>query len=231
MIDNEGDRNIFAAYDSESPIATSFRRIFNNLRGRVSEPKKSFLITSASRGEGKSTIASHLALTAAQFTRKKVLVIDADIRRPRMHKIFNLPNTVGLYECLNDFEDPLSVVKETEQNNLHVITAGMRAESPSKLFESEAISNLFQKVLFYYDYLIVDSAPVLAVSDTLFLCAEMTKVVFVVLAGSTPREVVVRAKDLLHESNAEILGVVLNNAMETLPYYYSYKYYEEAYSD
>ncbi|NIM19934.1 MAG: polysaccharide biosynthesis tyrosine autokinase [Candidatus Latescibacteria bacterium] len=226
MKDSKSAKDIFSSYDSESPIATEFRRIYNNLKKHCTPADNSFLITSSNRGEGKSTIASHLALTIAQFTKKKVLIIDSDLRRPMMHKIFKLDNLFGFKECLSDSQDPLQAVKKTHQKNLYVITAGARTGTPSSLFESETVANVIKKVQFYYDYVIVDSAPVLAVSDTLFLGAILRKTIFVVLAGVTPREVVLRARDVLLDSNAEILGVVLNNALEVLPYYYDYKYYE-----
>ena len=226
MKQSDKNKNIFSVYDSESPIATEFRRLYNNLKRYRTSTNKSILITSSNRGEGKSTIASHLALTIANISKKKILVIDSDIRRPKMHKIFNVARENGLCECLRDSVDPMKAVKKTEQENLFILTAGDRTDSPSSLFESEAISSIFEKVKFYYDFIIVDSAPVLAISDTLFVCEEVSKVVLVVMAGVTPREIVSRTKEILVDSNAEILGVVLNNAMEVLPYYYDYKYYE-----
>ena len=93
------------------------------------------------------------------------------------------------------------------------------------MFESELLSDFFAKVRFYYDIVLVDSAPVLAVSDTLFLSSEIEAVLFVVLAGVTPRQVVNRAKDALVDARANILGAVVNNVSEVLPFYYDYKYY------
>jgi len=105
------------------------------------------------------------------------------------------------------------------------MTAGERSTQPGKLFESEHLKEVLSKLEFYYDVVIVDSAPVLAVSDTLFLCSEIEAIMMVVLAGVTPREVVQRTKDVLDDSHANLVGVVLNNATQVLPYYYDYKYY------
>jgi capsular exopolysaccharide synthesis family protein len=225
-MNNDNNRNIFLNYDPESPLATEFRRIYNNLKRHCSNRGNTFLITSANRGEGKSTISSHLALTISQIKKKKVLIVDSDLRRPRLHKIFDVDVGDGLCECFRDNIDPMRVIKETPQKNLYILTAGGRTDTPSSLFEAETVTNLFDKVKFYYDIVIVDSAPVLAVSDTLFLCSELQNVVMVVLAGETPREVVFRAKDVLIDSSADILGVVLNNTLEVLPYYYDYRYYD-----
>jgi len=218
--------SIFSYYDGESPIATELRRLYHNAKmSPEGKQYKSFLLTSSNRGEGKSTIASWLAVTVAQFPRKKVLIIDADLRRPRAHTIFGIENPVGLKDCLEDGVDPMKVIKKTQMENLHVITAGERTAQPGKLFESEQLKEVFDKVSFYYDIVIVDSAPVLAVSDTLFLCSEVEAVLLVVLAGVTPREVVHRTNNVLQDSRANVTGVILNNANQVLPYYYDYNYY------
>jgi len=220
------NQTIFDLYDGESPVATELRRLYHNAkRNEDGRHYKSFLVTSSTRGEGKTTISTWLSMTIAQFPTKKVLHVDADVRRPRAHQIFGLENAVGLKDCLAEKVDPMDVVKKTPIPNLNVITAGERTAQPGKLFESENLKEVLSKLEFYYDVVIVDSAPVLAVSDTLFLCSEIEAIMMVVLAGVTPREVVQRTKDVLDDSNANLVGVVLNNASQVLPYYYDYKYY------
>ena len=222
-----GDGNtIYSYYESESPVATELRRLYHNAR----TPKeginpKSFMVTSSNRGEGKSTISSNLAMTIAQFPKKRVLLVDADMRRPRIHEIFGLKLESGLRECLESGIDPMKVVQDTRLPNLQILTAGTPSPTPGQLFESEALEEVVKKVTFYYDVVLFDSAPVLAVSDTLFLCSVIDEVLLVVLAGVTPREVVTRANNVLLDSNARIGGVILNNASQALPYYYDYKYY------
>lgn len=224
---------VFNYYESESPMVTEMRRLYHNARTPFEDGvnPKSFLITSSTRGEGKSTIAANLALTVAQFPKKKVLVIDADLRRPRVHELCGVELDSGLTECLESSIDPMQVVKETELPNLQVITAGSRSRTPGKLFESEALSELIKKVSFYYDVVLIDSAPVLAVSDTMFLVSEIDRVLLVILAGVTPREVVVRAHKVLQDTNATVGGVILNNVASVLPYYYDYKYYGSEYKE
>jgi capsular exopolysaccharide synthesis family protein len=219
------EETVFDRYDSESPIATELRRLYNNIVSLDERSRKSYLITSSVRGEGKSTMSAYLATTISQFPQKRTLVVDTDLRRPRMHEHFGLTLRHGLYDCLADNVDPLNVVKSTRLDNLDVITAGGTADAPSKLFESEMLSEFFAKVRFYYDIVIVDSAPALAVSDTLFLCGQVEAVILVVLAGSTPRAVVQRAKQALVDARANIVGVAVNNTSEALPYYHDYKYY------
>lgn len=218
--------NILKDYDPESPVATELRRIYHNVLS-MSQDKgnKSFLLTSSVEGEGKSTITGYLAITVAQYAQRKILVVDSDLRRPRIHTIFGLENDRGFHECLAGTIDPLKSVKKTRLPNLDVIPAGAPTKAPSRLFESEGLADFFEKVKFYYDIVLVDSAPVLAVSDTLFLCSEVRGVLFVVLAGVTPKEVVRRAANILDESGANVMGAIINNAAGALPYYYGHKYY------
>ena len=217
---------IYEIFDQESPIATEMRRLYSNIRhidGR--SPKRSFLVTSADRGEGKSTVASHLALTVARFRGKKSLVVDADLRKPKLHQIFDVPREPGLFECLNGEIDPLDAVKDTPIENLKVIPAGRRVKSPAHLFEGDIMTEIFEKIKFYYDIVIVDSAPIVPVSDPMLISSVLDGVILVLLAGRTPRNVAMRAKNILLDANANLLGVVVNNMSEVLPYYYDYKYY------
>ncbi len=217
---------IYEIFDQESPIATEMRRLYSNIRhidGR--SPKRSFLVTSADRGEGKSTVASHLALTVARFRGKKSLVVDADLRKPKLHQIFDVPREPGLFECLNGEIDPLDAVKDTPIENLKVIPAGRRVKSPAHLFEGDIMTEIFEKIKFYYDIVIVDSAPIVPVSDPMLISSVLDGVIMVLLAGRTPRNVALRAKNILLDANANLLGVVVNNMSEVLPYYYDYKYY------
>lgn len=218
--------DILSTYEAESPLATELRRIYQNMSAvKQGRKHKSFMVTSAMRGEGKSTVTSNLAVTIAQYPSRKVLVIDCDLRRPRVHKIFGVPNSPGTFECLNESVDPLEVVRKTKLPNLDVIPGGGPTTGASQLFESGALSPFFEKAKFYYDIVLVDSPPVLAVSDTLFLCPEVEAVLYVLLAGVTAREVILRATQVLRDSEANIIGAIVNNAPEILPYYYDYKYY------
>jgi tyrosine-protein kinase Etk/Wzc len=225
VIDNK-EKTIYNNFDQESPMATEMRRLYSNIRHLHGKPDlRSFLITSAHRGEGKSTIASHLALTVARFKGKKSLIVDADLRRPRLHQVFGVPKEPGLLECLEGRMDPLDVVKDTPVDNLKVIPAGASIRSPAHLFEGGILSEIFKKIRFYYDIVIVDSAPVIPVSDPMLISSEVDGVILVILAGKTPRNVAKRAQDILLDANADVLGVVVNNLSEVLPYYYDYKYY------
>ncbi len=217
---------ILEEYDVESPEATEFRRLYSRLRRTgEGEPIKSVLITSAVRGEGKSTTAAHLAITVARYRKTKTLLVDGDLRKPRIHDLFQLRNQPGLSEVLAGTASLKSCFKSTSLEDLKVLTAGNARLSPSESFDSDRMKDVFEEMRFYFDAIIVDTAPVIVVSDPIILGSEVGGVLLVVMAGKTPREVVKRAKDILADSNVKILGVVLNNADEVLPYYYDYRYY------
>jgi capsular exopolysaccharide synthesis family protein len=225
-LEKEQRQTIYDIFDQESPIATEMRRLYSNIRHIDGKnPKRSFLVTSAERGEGKSTVASHLALTVARFRGKKSLLVDADLRRPKVHQIFDVPKEPGLFECLNGEIDPMEAVKDTPIENLKIIPAGRRVKSPAHLFEGDIMTEIFEKIKFYYDIVIVDSAPVIPVSDPMLISSVLDGVILVMLAGRTPRNVSLRAKNILLDANANLLGVVVNNMSEVLPYYYDYRYY------
>lgn len=213
-------------FADESPAGTEFRRLHVQLT-RVGEGDRlrTFQITSSRRGEGKSTTAAHLALTIARHTQGRVGLVDCDLRKPRLHEIYGVPQAKGMTDFMRGILPLKGVIKETLQPNLSLITSGRVISGPSKLFETEVIQLAFSKITPEFDIVIVDSPPLLPVSDPLLLASEMDGVLLVVMAGRTPRQVVRRARALLSTVEANVLGVVVNNAAEALPYYYDYKYY------
>jgi len=218
--------NLVDYYDQESAYATEFRRLLHNINGAVSgQETKTILITSAMLDEGKSTIASFLALTAARQKKKKTLIVDCDIRRPTLHHLFAVPRENGVIEALMEGKKSRDIVKKTSEPNLDIITAGKAVPQPTGIFDSGAIHELLKEVRFYYDLILVDCAPVLPVSDPMLLAPDMDGVILVIKAGTTQREVAKRASRLLQSQNTRFLGVVLNNLSNILPYYYSDSYY------
>jgi len=219
-------RSLLAYYSSESTMATEFRRIFANIRVHNSGKEvKTLLITSSTLGEGKSTIASLLAVTVAQRYNRKVLLLDADLRRATIHHHFCLNRTQGLTELLEGESQLRDIIKASDLENLKIITAGRHTDKPAELLDEPRFKQLIDELRFYHDLLIIDSAPVVPVSDAIILGQQADGVVLVVKAGKTQREVVKRACELLQGSNFRVIGVIMNNMKEMLPYYYNYKYY------
>ncbi|MEE9441096.1 MAG: CpsD/CapB family tyrosine-protein kinase [candidate division Zixibacteria bacterium] len=218
--------NLFEYFDAESPYATEFRRLLYNLNGVLSGDKtKIILITSSMLAEGKSIIVAYLAMTAAGRKKRKTLLIDCDLRRPTLHRLFDLPREAGLVEALSEKKSLKDVIKKTANDYLDIITAGKTVANPTDVFDSEAIHNFLNEGRFYYDLILLDCAPVLPVSDPMLLAPLMDGVIMVVKAGSTPREVAQRAARLLQNNKSNFVGIVLNNLENALPYYYNESYY------
>lgn len=185
------------------------------------------LVTSSQPKEGKSTTAINLAITLTQLD-KKVVIIDADMRNPRIHKSFNLDNTSGLSDFLKDTLDPSQLIKRCEIPNLGVITSGHRPTNPSELLSSKKMVELLDKLSSNFDHVVIDSPPILAVTDALIISKMVDSTVIIVHGGVTSREAVVAARDRMHAINAHIQGVVINNVDTSKNsyyyYYYPYKY-------
>ncbi len=227
---NGENRSIYTTYQEESPVAVEFRRSYAKLSYRMKqENKHCFLMTSAMEGEGKSTAAAMLAMTIARYRNTKTLLMDADLRRPRVHEFFELPARHGFADALVGEANIIDTIKDTRVDNLKVITCGKRLASPTGLLQADRISDILSELKFYFDTVILDSPPVLPVSDAAQMATETDGVIFVVMAGVTQRDVVLRAVDILRDSNIEIVGSLVNNASQVLPYYYSYEYYDYRY--
>lgn len=213
-------------FSPELPFVTEFRRLLYKVQNAETEAElKTFLFTSAMLAEGKSTICSFLGITAAKQKGMKTLVVDCDLRRPSIHRLFALERALGLSEILIESFSPKDAAKKTAIDKLDIITAGKETPRPTEVFDTEAIGHLLEEMKFYYDLILVDGAPLLPVSDPMLLASKMDGVVIVVKAGATQREVVRRAVEVLESNRHKILGVVLNNMDNSLPYYYNYSYY------
>lgn len=211
----------------------SFGEAFRSLRTSVllsnaERPPRTILFTSSSPGEGKTTTAVNMALSLAQ-TGARVIVVDGDLRKPGLHKMFRMKNQLGLCTYLTRAVDLGSVVEPSRFENLSVIPAGPIPPNPSELLSSskmrEAVTLLSQQ----YDFVVIDSPPV-STPDALILSTMVDGVIMVIRCGRTPRDLVHRAKQSLDDVNAKIFGVVLNrvDVNQDGYYYYYYRYY---YSD
>lgn len=219
-------RPIWEYYHPESVIGTEFRRLLHNITRPVKGvSKRSFLVTSAMLSEGKSTVSSYLAVTAASYKKRKTILIDADLRRPTIHKIFDLPLEPGVTDIIDGTVKAEDAFKSTKIPDLWILTAGTLKHNPTELFESDKVIEAIEKVKFYFDLVFVDCAPIIPVSDPVVLGPNMDGLLLVVKAGSTQKEVIKRAADIISKTDANIVGVVLNNVSGVLPYHYSHQYY------
>lgn len=218
--------SILDVFQAESPESTEFLRILRNLNGsRIGGDKRAILITSAMLSEGKSLISAFLSMTSAVARKKKTLLVDFDLRRPMVHKLFNLKAVNGVTEILTEGIAVRNVIQKCAVENLDFITAGKIHQNPAEILNSSTINRIFEEMKFYYDLILVDSPPLIPVMDPILLLEELDGALIVIKAGSTNRDVIKRARDLLAAQKDKIAGVVLNNIFHALPYYYNYHYY------
>ncbi len=214
--------------DPKSMVSEAFRMLRTNLQFvGVDKPLKKIVITSSNPREGKSVVAANLAISIAS-TGSKVLLIGADLRRPRVHKLFFLENYKGLSSLLAGDLKMDDVANETPVENLYVITSGPIPPNPAEILGSAKMNQFIEKASSVYDMIIFDSPPVNTVADASILSSIADGVILVVEAGVTAREAAILAKEQLEKINARILGVVLNKAKQSSEgYYYYYYYYGE----
>ncbi len=211
-------------FNIESPLAIELRRIMIRLNRELDlDRKRCLLVTSSERGEGKSLFALNFALILASHMQKRILLVDGDLRRPVQHTAFGVDYAPGLGEFLAGAERP--TVHATTVPNLDFLAAGHCDEDPSRLLSPGRVRAAFDALKNVYDIIVLDSPPVVPVSDPLQYIDVVDGALFMVMAGRTPREVVQRGVGVLRSVGANILGVVANNLGEVLPYYYDRKYY------
>ncbi|MDS0526661.1 CpsD/CapB family tyrosine-protein kinase [Clostridium sp. SHJSY1] len=205
----------------KSITAESYRTLRTNIQySSFDEEIRTIVVTSSEPGEGKSTTAGNLALSFAQ-TEKNTIIIDCDLRKPALHKQFRISNLVGLSDVLIGKEKINSAVHEYN-NHLSVLTSGKLPPNPAEMLGSKAMSKLLKELKDYYDIIILDSAPLHAVTDAQILSTKADGTILVVRAERTKRDTVIQAKSLLDKVGANILGIVLNGIENTRKKYYYY---------
>jgi capsular exopolysaccharide synthesis family protein len=219
--------------DARSPIAESYRHLRTSLLlSSAGQPPKTILVTSSQPSEGKTTTAINTAFMLAQ-TGAEVLIIDCDLRRPRLHAHFGVPNTRGLTNWLSGETDVDSLMQTYSQlGNLKFLTSGPVPPNPAELLGSDEMRKLLSILTERFAHVVIDSPPAISFTDASILSTMVDGVVLVVHGGRSSRAVVRRAKQQLLDVGAHIFGVVLNNVkVETQDYYYSGYYSVSDYAE
>lgn len=207
--------------EPKSIAAESYRTLRTNIQySSFDKEYKVIVVTSSEQGEGKSTTSGNLALCMAQGD-KKVVLIDCDLRRPSLHKKFKLSNLEGLSDIMIGKKD-LNQVINRYNKNLVLITSGKIPPNPSEMLSSKAMSNLLDKLKADFDYIILDTPPVQAVTDSQILSTKADGTILVIRADRTRRESVQNAVSLLKKVNSHIIGTVLNGIETSRNKYYYY---------
>jgi len=222
-------RRLVVHDDPKAVSSEAFRTLRTNLQFASPDAKlETILITSSAPEEGKSTVCSNLAVSIVQ-TGKDVILVDCDLRKPTVHKIFGLNNAVGLTSVLTGQVAVEDALQKTHCEGLSVLTAGPVPPNPAELLQSNVMQEVLKKLKLMGDQVLLDAPPVLPVADSMILSTYVDGVVLVIASRQVPREIALRAKELLQNTNARLLGVVLNQvrySSDGEQYYYNY-YTEE----
>lgn len=221
--------------DSKSSLAEAYRQLRTSiLLSSAGHAPKSLLITSSLPSEGKTTTAVNTAISLAQ-TGARVLIIDADMRRPRLHSVLNTSNKGGLSTALSselDGEMLLGLIQKSEAMNLYLLPSGPVPPNPAELIGSQEMRILLDFVQERFTHVVIDSPPIASFTDGVLLASMVDGVILVVHAGKGSRQVVRRGKQYLQTVGAKILGVVLNNVniKSQSDHYYYQSYYQGEYN-
>ena len=209
----------------KSISAEAYRSLRTSIKfSSVDKPIKTIVVTSSIPGEGKSTISGNLAITLSQ-SGARVLLIDCDLRKPSIHKKFREVNDLGLTDILVDKCSLKDVIKKIDEY-LFMITAGTIPPNPSEIVGSNSMEDLIKELSLSFDYIVMDTPPVIPVTDPLLLAAKSDATIIVVRARKTKEKIIRQAYDELIKVNSNIIGSILNDS-ETKTNNSYYEYYAE----
>ena len=219
--------------DGRSPLAEAYRHLRTSvLLSTAGRAPKSLLVTSSLPGEGKTTTAVNTAISLAQ-TGASVVIIDADMRRPRLQSIFDLHGTEGLSSILSsetDESEMLALIRTDETTGLNILTSGPIPPNPAELLGSDQMRRLMATLQARYTHVVIDSPPISSFTDGVLIASMVDGVLLVVHGGRSSRHIVRRSKQLLNDVGAKVFGVVLNNVnLQSHDYYYYQSYYGQKY--
>jgi tyrosine-protein kinase Etk/Wzc len=214
---------MISGLDPKDPIAESYRTIRNSIRfASLDKPFKSLLITSSMEDEGKTTTVMNLGISFAQGG-KRVIVLDLDLRKPKIHELFGMSNSIGITSILLDQIDPLSVIQQTDIEGLNLITSGPLPPNPGIMVESEKMRQLFKVLSRQFDLMIIDSPPALVATDAVVISSYVDGSVLVLECGKLTRRIFSQLHDRLKQANVNLIGAILNKfVLRQGGYYYYY---------
>ena len=220
--------------DARSPLAEAYRQLRTSvLLSTPGRAPRTLLVTSSMPSEGKTTTSVNVALSLAQ-TGANVLIIDGDMRRPRLHSIFGVKNSRGLSTILSrevNQAEMLSMIEQMGSSGLYFLTSGPIPPNPAELLGSEQMRRLISSMECHFTHIVIDSPPTASFTDSVLISSMVDGVLLVVHGGKSSRDVVRRAQQMLQDVGAKIFGVVLNNfKLRPTDYYYYRGLYQEYYN-
>ncbi len=217
--------SLVSLVDPSSPVAEQYRTIRTNLQfaSSADQQVQSLVVTSSGPSEGKSLTSANLAVVFAQ-TGQKVLLVDADMRKPTIHKIFQLSNEAGLSTVLSTGANIEETAQSVSVENLSVLTSGPKSPNPSELLGSEKMNQIMEEARHLFDMVIFDMPPVVTVTDAQVMSSKADGTLLVARENWTRKDALSQAKESLDLVQARILGVIYNGAKQDKDkayYYYS----------
>lgn len=209
---NNDDNYLFASIAPKSLPSESINILRSNLQFcNVNSSLKKILFTSSSPGEGKSTIISNLGISLA-LTNKKVIIIDCDMRKPRIHRLFSLSNIIGLSHILSNQAELEECLQSSGIDNLSILTAGIIPPNPSELISSSGMKILLDRLSSNFDFILIDSPPLPLVADSQVLSTFVDGTLLITKFGYTNKSSLINTTEILDGLNTNVIGVVLNNS-------------------
>jgi tyrosine-protein kinase Etk/Wzc len=225
-------QKLLTSISPRDPVTDQYRGLRTNLQfASADEPIKKLLVTSPNPGEGKTLTCSNLGIIFSELG-KKVLIVDADLRKPMQHSVFHLEMKPGLTEILARDVPFSQSIRKTDLPNLYVLTSGTRPPNPAEMISSEKMNQLLDQATKMFDLVLVDSPPVNVVTDPVLLAAKIKNVAMVVRFGETDIKALQNARDTLQRARATIHGLILNDVhfSRAYGYYSKYAYYSAYYA-
>lgn len=208
----------------KSPVAEAYRTLRTNIQFSSFDYKvKTIVITSSGPAEGKTTTSCNLAIATAQ-SGKRTILLDCDMRNPKIHKVFEISNQVGLSDVLIGETNFYEAVQKSEIENLYVLPSGTKPPNPAELLSSEKMNKFLETLKETHDYVIIDTPPIIMVTDAQILSKYADGCLLVIASTETDKNAAIKAKDLLEKVEAKILGVVLNKLDTNRKGYYGHYY-------
>jgi len=223
LTSTDSSRKLITAVAPKSPISEQYRTVRTNIQySSIDGDMRVLMVTSSGPGEGKSTTVANLAVTFAQLG-KKVLLVDADLRKPTVHHTFAVNNQVGFTTVLTKQTSLEKAVVETDEQDLYVLTSGPIPPNPAELLSSKSMEQFIEEAKEQFDFVLFDTPPLLAVADPQILANQCDGSILVVYSERTEIDLAKKSKELLVNAKAKLLGVVLNHKeLKNNDYYYYY---------
>lgn len=210
--------------EPKSPVAEAYRTLRTNIQFSSFDNKiKTIVITSSGPAEGKTTTSCNLAIATAQAG-KRTILLDCDMRNAKIHKVFELSNQAGLSDVLIGAVSFYEAVQKTDIENLNVLPSGTRPPNPAELLSSEKMKKFLESLKETYDYIIIDTPPIIMVTDAQILAKYADGCLLLIASAEADKNAALKAKELLEKVDAKILGVVLNKLDTKRKGYYGYYY-------